>query len=102
MFKQLAVAACLIVPLAGFAADEKKAPTAQQQKMATCNQEAGAKNLAGDARKAFMKECLSGGNAASSAKTKQQEKMTACNKQAGEKALKGDERKKFMSACLSG
>ena len=38
------------------AADEK-APTAQQNKMKTCN--ADAKDKKGDERKKFMKECLS-------------------------------------------
>jgi hypothetical protein len=33
--------------------------TAQQEKMAMCNKEAKEKNLTGDARKSFMKECLS-------------------------------------------
>ena len=33
--------------------------TAQQNKMTTCNKDAGDKALKGDARKAFMKECLS-------------------------------------------
>jgi len=32
----------------------------QQDKMTMCNKDAGAKNLAGDARKKFMSECLSG------------------------------------------
>lgn len=103
----------------------------QQDKMTACNKEAGEKKLAGDERKAFMKECLSakkdGGSAAKAddkaakaddktakaedktakaedktAKPTQQEKMTSCNKQAGEKKLTGDERKKFMSDCLKG
>jgi hypothetical protein len=38
--------------------DEKK--NAQQSKMATCNADPKAKTLKGDARKAFMKECLKG------------------------------------------
>jgi hypothetical protein len=116
MLKQIVIAACLALPLAALAADEKmpaeeKKATPQQQKMAACNKEAGEKKMAGGERKAFMKECLSAGSAkaapvkaaqasASPAKTKQQEKMAACNKEAGEKALKGDERKKFMSGCL--
>jgi hypothetical protein len=82
----------------------------QQDKMTACNKEAKEKNLAGDERKAFMKECLSANKAdaagakaeESSAKSAQQEKMKACNKQAGEKALKGEERKTFMSECLKG
>ncbi|MBL8451400.1 MAG: phosphate starvation-inducible protein PsiF [Zoogloea sp.] len=69
---------------------------AQQNKMKECNASAGEKELKGDERKSFMKECLS----AKPAKTTQQDKMKTCNKDAGEKALKGDERKKFMSDCL--
>ena len=80
------------------AAPADKAPTAQQSRMATCNQEAGDKK--GDERKAFMKSCLSGAKA--DGRAKQQEKMKSCNKEAGDKALKGDERKKFMSDCLKG
>ena len=103
MLKNIVIAACLALPLAAFAAEEKKSMTAQQQKMATCNKDAAAKKLEGDARKAFMKDCLSAEHKGpSSAQTKQQEKMKACNKQAGDKNLKGDERKKFMSSCLSG
>jgi hypothetical protein len=67
--------------------------------MATCNKDAGEKKLEGDARKAFMKECLS---AKPAAKMTQQDKMKSCNKDAGAKNLKGDERKKFMSECLKG
>lgn len=101
MMKTLLVAACLALPLAAVAAEEKKM-TAQQNKMGACNKDAAAKNLQGDARKAFMKECLSAGGQPSAAQTAQQEKMKACNKQAGDKVLKGDDRKKFMSACLKG
>ncbi len=72
------------------------AATAQQNKMATCNKEAGDKK--GDERKAFMKECLSNKPKVSDAQKAQQEKMKTCNAQA--KGMKGDERKKFMSDCL--
>ena len=75
-----------------------KKPTAQQGKMAACNKDAGEKKLAGDPRKAFMKECLSAKPAAGST---QQNKMTMCNKDAGEKKLAGDPRKAFMKECLS-
>ena len=77
-------------------ASAKKAPTAQQSRMKTCNADAGAKNLKGDERKAFMKECLSANKQA-----KQQDKMKTCNADAGAKSLKGDERKAFMKECLS-
>ncbi len=41
------------------AAATAKAPT-QQEKMKSCNAEAGKKNLKGDARKTFMSDCLKG------------------------------------------
>lgn len=89
---------------AALAADEapKKesspAQKAQQEKMKNCNKEAGEKDLKGDERKAFMKECLSAKAAAPQAN--QRDKMKTCNKEAGDKGLKGDERKAFMSDCL--
>ena len=82
-------------PAAGAAAPAE-APTAQQSKMKTCNADAGAKNLKGDERKAFMKDCLSADKQA-----KQQDKMKSCNADAKTKNLKGDERKAFMKECLS-
>lgn len=101
MIKHLMITACIVLPLTASAAEDKK-PTPQQQKMAACNKSAGERKLEGDARKAFMKDCLSADAGAGAHKTTQQEKMSACNKTAGEKALKGDERKKFMSDCLKG
>lgn len=71
------------------------AQTAQQNKMSTCNKDAGDKK--GDERRAFMKDCLSSKPAAAPKNT-QQNKMTTCNKEAGDK--KGDERRAFMSSCL--
>ena len=76
----------------------KKAPTAQQEKMKTCNADAKEKALKGDERKAFMKTCLGAGSGAAAT---QQDKMKTCNADAKEKALKGDERKAFMKDCLS-
>ena len=80
--------------------------TDQQTKMKTCNADASKKELKGDARQAFMKECLSAKAeakpemAGEKALTPQQEKMKKCNMDAKAKSLKGEERKKFMSACL--
>jgi len=91
--KRLASALMLTLPIIlnpAFAANE------QQNKMATCNKEAGDKK--GDERKAFMKECLSNKPKVSEAQKAQQEKMKTCNAEAKDK--KGDERKKFMSECL--
>ena len=57
--KKLSIALCLTVGLTSpaFAAD-KKEPTAQQSKMATCNKEAGEKALKGDERKKFTSDCM--------------------------------------------
>jgi psiF repeat len=103
MLKQLTIAALLTLPLAAMAADEAKSDkpaNSQQNKMATCNKDAGARNLEGDARKTFLSECLSLKGKPSAARTAQQEKMSSCNKDAGARSLKGDDRRKFMSTCL--
>ena len=95
----LAAAGCAL-SLAVHAADAPaKAPTAQQQKMTTCNADAKTKALKGDERKAFMKECLSAKKAAPAT---QQDKMKTCNADAKTKNLAGDARKTFMKECLSG
>jgi hypothetical protein len=77
------------------AADDKKL-TPQQEKMKSCNAEAGDKK--GDERKAFMSRCLKAG--APTAPITQQDKMKKCNADASAKVLKRDERKGFMSECL--
>lgn len=92
MLKHFLVAACFALPLTAVAQEKM---TAQQSKMATCNKEAGGKDLKGDERKKFMSECLS------AKKASQQDKMKTCNKEAGDKKMTGDARKKFMSDCLS-
>lgn len=81
----------LLMCAQGFAA------TAQQNKMTTCNADASAQSLKGDARKAFMSTCL---KAAPAPAATQQEKMKTCNATASTQALKGDARKTFMSDCL--
>jgi len=80
------------------------ADNSQQSKMTTCNSQAGDQKLAGDARKSFMKTCLSAGSSAPTAKalTAQQQKMKTCNADAKTKGLKGDDRKTYMKTCLSG
>ena len=78
------------------------AETAQQNRMKTCNADAAKKSLSGDARKDFMKSCLSGASdakPAAGAATPQQQRMKDCNAEA--KDMKGDARKDFMKSCLS-
>jgi psiF repeat len=78
-----------------------QAENTQQDKMKSCNAEAKTQNLAGDARKSFMKTCLSSQPAAPKLNS-QQEKMKQCNADAKAKGLSGAERKSFMSTCLKG
>lgn len=76
--------------------------TPQQEKMKTCNAEATQKQLAGDARKSFMKDCLgAGGGTRHAALTPQQQKMKDCNASANAQHLAGNSRKEFISACLA-
>jgi hypothetical protein len=85
------------------AQDAQKALTAPQERMKSCNAEAGAKALAGDARQRFMSDCLSASAApAQPPMTAQQERMESCNADAAAKNLSGDPRQRFMSSCLSG
>lgn len=78
------------------------AETAQQSRMKSCNADAGKQQLSGDARKAFMKSCLSGGAKTEGTATTQQQRMKDCNAEAKGKQMKGDARKAFMKSCLSG
>ncbi|HKT74654.1 MAG TPA: PsiF family protein [Steroidobacteraceae bacterium] len=79
------------------------AENAQQTKMKDCNAQAKTQDLNGDARKSFMKTCLTGAAAGDSAKlNSQQQKMKDCNAEAKTKGLKGADRKSFMSTCLKG
>lgn len=94
--------ACITVS-ASMSSITAQAATEQQNRMSTCNADAKTKALSGDARKAFMKDCLSGSTApVATQSTSQQEKMKTCNADAGKQALKGDARKQFMSSCLKG
>jgi hypothetical protein len=93
---RMLVSLALGLALAGGAwPQDKDKPTAQQERMKSCNAQASKKELKGDERKAFMSDCLKGNQP-----TAQQERMKSCNAQASKKELKGDERKEFMSKCL--
>ncbi len=89
---------CLLIGLGAHAANS------QQDKMTSCNANASSQALKGDARKAYMKSCLSGSSDASapSGGNSQQQKMKTCNASAKSQALSGDARKAFMKSCLSG
>jgi hypothetical protein len=79
-----------------------EAQNSQQDKMKTCNLQAKEQSLSGDARRSFMKTCLSNQPAAQSKLTPQQQKMKQCNADARARSLSGADRKTFMSTCLKG
>ena len=92
---RIVTALALLALLAGPAA----AVNEQQQRMKDCNATATQRQLSGDARKAFVSECLKADRGGQL--TAQQQKMKDCNAAANDKGLKGDARKEFMSSCLS-
>jgi hypothetical protein len=95
------IATTVLIGLSLLATPLVFAANTQQDKMKTCNADATAKHLNGDARKSFMKTCLSGDAAAGGKElTPQQQKMSTCSKDAAAQHLTGDDRKKFMSSCL--
>lgn len=110
--RKIALAVCLAFACSPVVAQDKKdtpkkeqsaAQKKQQERMRSCNDQAGAKKMEGDARKAFMSSCLKGGTDAKGEKmSAQQGRMKDCNKQASDRKMKGDERKAFMQGCLKG
>jgi DNA repair ATPase RecN len=95
----LAVLTFTTLPLVPASAQNQ---TAQQERMKACNTQASNQKLAGDARRSFMSECLSGKTIAEKPATAQQQKMKDCNATASQQNLSGDKRKSFMSTCLKG
>jgi hypothetical protein len=95
----LTVLGSLVLVAGAWAQDRDLTP--QQERMRSCNAQAGKEDLKGDERQAFMSECLKAENGERKL-TAQQERMKTCNAQAGKRELKGDERQAFMSRCLKG
>ncbi|CAM3745608.1 PsiF family protein [Roseateles saccharophilus] len=71
--------------------------TPQQDKMKSCNAEA--KGKKGDERKAFMKECLSAGAAASAPMA--DAAGAACEKSAADMKLHGAAAKSHVKKCMA-
>lgn len=86
------------------------AQAAQQERMTNCNAEARTRNLSGEPRQGFMRECLAGrmppaapaAGQPSAAQQAQQNRMRECNATAGTRNLAGDARQAFMRECLAG
>ena len=74
--------------------------TPQQDKMKACNAEAKTNGKKGDERKAFMKECLSAG-AAASAPAAAAPANAACEKSAADKKLHGAAAKSHIKKCVA-
>ncbi len=96
--------------------------TAQQLRMKNCNADARTQDLHGDARKAFMKSCLSSDKAAAAPAadsatanpivasagtpaepkplTARQLQRKACGEEAKAEGLKGDPRKEYVKECM--
>ena len=74
--------------------------TPQQDKMKACNAEAKTNGKKGDDRKAFMKECLSGGAAAASAPAAAPS-SAACDKSAADKKLHGAAATSHIKKCMA-
>jgi hypothetical protein len=102
-------------PGAGSAAPGTASPAqlAQQERMRSCNAEAGTRKLNGEPRRSFMRECLAAPHPAGDAATPtppatnaapqtQQDRMRSCNAQATSRELAGQPRRDFMRGCLSG
>src|ERR1700749_3442495 len=96
---RIASIACVVAALASAPAiaqttkPPSPAQAAQQQRMTTCNADAGQRNLSGDARKSYMSACLGG-------KMNQTTLMKVCNGQATQDKLASDARKTYLGTCL--
>jgi len=85
--------------VAGVSVAQEKKLTPAQQARANCTTQAQGQSLKGEARRAFMKECLQKARPAR-AMGPQQARMKECSAKARDQKLKGDARKSFMSDCL--
>jgi hypothetical protein len=85
------------------AAEEAKAATPQQTRMKNCNKEAGDQQLKGEARKEFMRGCLSGKNQgmAKGAGAADRPECAAKANDATGKPLAGAARASFMKKCVA-
>ncbi len=106
----------ILIAVAAAIALTVHAANPQHEKMKTCNADAAKQELKGDARKGFMKECLSAKKGATKKEadaqkapnpkearkvTSQQNKMKTCNVEAKTRDLSGAARRAFMKECLS-
>lgn len=99
----VALAIALALPVIGvepaIAQTQKAAP--HTQRMKDCRAVAERRRLAGDVRKDFISDCLSGAASGAPANS-QRDKMRACNAKAEDQELSGEVRQRYMTGCLNG
>jgi hypothetical protein len=81
-------------------ADSEK--STQKERMASCEADATAANIVGDARKSAISTCLSRKAVGRDNTNAAQEKLKWCNGQADEKNLLDSARRAFIDNCVKG
>jgi hypothetical protein len=74
----------------------------QQERLASCEADATAANITGDARKSVISTCLSRKAVGQANTSAAQEKLKWCNAKAGEKDLVDSARRTFIENCVKG
>jgi hypothetical protein len=74
----------------------------QQERTASCEADATAANITGDARKSVISTCLSRKAVGQDNTSAAQEKLKWCNAQAGEQNLVDSARRAFIDNCVKG
>jgi len=106
----LASIACVLLPLVSSGAEPTPKQRAARERMSACSKEAASQKLSGEARRNWMKSCLSGSTVAGGARVPGSEPVATtpppstplarCTADANEKGLSGAARTSFVAACL--
>lgn len=91
------IAAALLAASLCLGLQPAMAANSPQDKMQACSESAARKELAGEARKLYMKGCL-GGRTEKTAE--QQQRTKSCSADASARHIKGDARRNFMKQCV--
>jgi hypothetical protein len=96
-----AALALALSPLAGVAQGEPGEKTGTDEHLATCDADATAAKITGDARTSYISTCMSR-KAGQPDTDAAREKLKFCTAQAGEKQLAAGPRKAFIDNCVKG
>ncbi len=101
-----AIVLCMALSSGRIAAQTPTSPDSeearQQERMASCEADATAANITGDARKSVISTCLSRKAVGQANTSAAQEKLKWCNARAGEKDLLDSARRTFIENCVKG